>query len=415
MIRVQTHSKKSIKISPSLETDVDKGVLCGMCQKISKYCCPSCFFPFCSLECYKRHSHDCLEAFYRQRVNSVLSFEGKDNNGNLSPSLACKESQGMLENASEKHEANLDESFDDIDESDDTLRQIAQYLHENEFNTTLLSSEQRSFLDKQLLKASRQLRLSSSFSRHESDSKDDNSSWKPWWEGGGLPYIVQAFHISDDVIESLPHRWFHLAGHFIHGMKASIESLYHTSSVSKRLSSPTIKYHILSVLLAYVSIVRMYVDEVKNGVHSVIQVSCLCDRSYRPSSVHDVIETFVRNSAYIPGFQSMNPSRVKLLLKDVLDLLAVENYSTMALLDTWIMILSPSSTSSHLEFKKFVKMYMMNIFLSSKTSKEVPDLAGRKVFFFLLQVLFEEVLSRESLLSSDIIKYINDYLLSQQI
>ena len=56
------------------------GKVCLVCTvNTSSYCCPQCFVPYCSSQCYLRHGADCTELFSRQRVKAVLDLEAKEN------------------------------------------------------------------------------------------------------------------------------------------------------------------------------------------------------------------------------------------------------------------------------------------------------------------------------------------------
>ena len=58
------------------EVRVDKIVsLCYVCKKKNnKYICPKCSIPYCSLRCYKSHSSECLEEFYKEHVIENLKI-----------------------------------------------------------------------------------------------------------------------------------------------------------------------------------------------------------------------------------------------------------------------------------------------------------------------------------------------------
>ena len=45
--------------------------VCQVCQREeSKYACPKCSTPYCSLACYKNHGDLCTEGFYQSQVGS---------------------------------------------------------------------------------------------------------------------------------------------------------------------------------------------------------------------------------------------------------------------------------------------------------------------------------------------------------
>ena len=77
-------SEKKIKLhdvqpTESLGSSV-AGKVCLVCTvNVSSYCCPQCFIPYCSSQCYLRHGADCTEAFSRQRVKAILDLEAKEN------------------------------------------------------------------------------------------------------------------------------------------------------------------------------------------------------------------------------------------------------------------------------------------------------------------------------------------------
>ena len=77
-------SEKKIKLhdiqpTESLGCSV-AGKVCLVCTvNVSSYCCPQCFIPYCSSQCYLRHGADCTEAFSRQRVKAILDLEAKEN------------------------------------------------------------------------------------------------------------------------------------------------------------------------------------------------------------------------------------------------------------------------------------------------------------------------------------------------
>ena len=77
-------SEKKIKLhdiqpTESLGSSVT-GKICLVCTvNLSSYCCPQCFIPYCSSQCYLRHGTDCTEAFSRQRVKAILDLEAKEN------------------------------------------------------------------------------------------------------------------------------------------------------------------------------------------------------------------------------------------------------------------------------------------------------------------------------------------------
>ena len=52
------------------------GRVCFQCQKESRYSCPRCAVPYCSLACYRAHDASCTESFYRSKVLDAQRAEG---------------------------------------------------------------------------------------------------------------------------------------------------------------------------------------------------------------------------------------------------------------------------------------------------------------------------------------------------
>lgn len=89
-----THDLEPILWKPRAEesdiercsTVPDDSSQCSVCrQNQSRYTCPKCETPYCSVACYKKHSdHEdpsqgCSESFYHDRVAQVLQLEVKEN------------------------------------------------------------------------------------------------------------------------------------------------------------------------------------------------------------------------------------------------------------------------------------------------------------------------------------------------
>ena len=108
---------------------------CTVCDKhISRYKCPRCKIPYCSVDCYRKHttatstststtsrdnqngdgvSSVCTEAFYRNRVQSILRLEKLEN----------------IENTQRILSRQYEESIDNLNEDDAEEEMIANELY----------------------------------------------------------------------------------------------------------------------------------------------------------------------------------------------------------------------------------------------------------------------------------------------
>jgi HIT zinc finger len=76
-------SVTSNDVQPSpLNREEDGDDICNVCRQCeSRYKCPRCQIPYCSVACYKQHDTDgasCTELFYQDRVSTVLHYEAKE-------------------------------------------------------------------------------------------------------------------------------------------------------------------------------------------------------------------------------------------------------------------------------------------------------------------------------------------------
>jgi hypothetical protein len=100
-------------------------VVCTLCNKnITIYTCPKCKIRYCSLNCYKIHSKDCIEIFYMEQILQNL----KDNIKN-----------------SEEMKIKIIELLKKID-----LKKLEEESKEENKNEELLKSKEKKVLEKLL-------------------------------------------------------------------------------------------------------------------------------------------------------------------------------------------------------------------------------------------------------------------------
>lgn len=122
-------SKKEVRLhdlkpTESIGSSVT-GKVCLVCTvNVSSYCCPQCFIPYCSSNCYLKHGVECTEAFSRQRVKSVLDLETKERATDTTVDLPDQRVYGNFRDGKEFHDREngredfSDRLLEDADESD---------------------------------------------------------------------------------------------------------------------------------------------------------------------------------------------------------------------------------------------------------------------------------------------------------
>ncbi|TDL23986.1 hypothetical protein BD410DRAFT_131242 [Rickenella mellea] len=96
---------------------------CGICRRqFSKYICPSCNVPYCSLTCFRSESHSqCSEAFYKREIQTDM---------NAQPNRSAEERIKMMELLKRFEEDSLedDELLNDENDDEDHVTNLAQRL-----------------------------------------------------------------------------------------------------------------------------------------------------------------------------------------------------------------------------------------------------------------------------------------------
>ena len=90
---------------------MNRNLTCCVCKTAtSKYTCPRCRVPYCSLNCYNQHSNNCTESFYKDHVQNELSL--RSGGTSLTGPETVREKSKMLDIL--KRTAN-NEEFDERD------------------------------------------------------------------------------------------------------------------------------------------------------------------------------------------------------------------------------------------------------------------------------------------------------------
>jgi len=76
---VRTRCEELKTMASSLLSARSSQRICLVCtRKVSKYTCPSCNIPYCSVDCFKKHDSGCTEKFYQKNVMEELHVRNGD-------------------------------------------------------------------------------------------------------------------------------------------------------------------------------------------------------------------------------------------------------------------------------------------------------------------------------------------------
>ncbi|KAK7019915.1 hypothetical protein R3P38DRAFT_2971182 [Favolaschia claudopus] len=150
-------------------------VTCGLCRRqFSKYTCPTCNVPYCSLTCFRSPVHSqCSETFYKKEVESDIRAE---------PSKSASERQRMLEllkRFEEESSTQDDLNSEDEDKESDLARRLKNVDLESTSPDqlwTLLTADEREKFLKAMEDPSSELALQLLASEELSVEKQE-----PWW------------------------------------------------------------------------------------------------------------------------------------------------------------------------------------------------------------------------------------------
>ena len=155
---------------------LSKPIACSVCeQHFSRYRCPRCQAPYCSVECYRNHARPkeapnvgdspCTEAFYKNRVSSILNLEAREQK---------RKTHELLNQQYQQSISPQDHDYEETDLSDQ-LYDMLQLLEER--NDDKLSEED--------IFAMMPPKLREEFQRDLQEGKIQElllERWHPWWK-----------------------------------------------------------------------------------------------------------------------------------------------------------------------------------------------------------------------------------------
>ncbi|KAI9062579.1 hypothetical protein FKP32DRAFT_1573971 [Trametes sanguinea] len=294
---------------------------CAICRRqFSRYTCPRCNIPYCSLVCFRSEKHaDCSESFYRKVIEEDVKS---------APSSSADERRRMMELLKRFEEDTLEESpllgdsDDDGDDTDDLQSRLQNIDLDSasyeELWAVLTPAEREKFLsalNDPNSELAQQLLASEELEREQVD---------PWWDAP-VDNAEPEPTATPSVKVGMKRR---------HGSKPTImpipEPLIKQSS-NNALSGPLLLYNICAVFVTYAYIIRYFAvsplsaippndpdrPEIRRSISQLVPF--LIDR--RSTLAHSSLSGVVTDlwSRFPPGH--MDSQFFSLLLKDTASLL----------------------------------------------------------------------------------------------
>ncbi|RPD65186.1 hypothetical protein L226DRAFT_501974 [Lentinus tigrinus ALCF2SS1-7] len=307
--------------SSSRETESVSTVPCAICRRqFSRYTCPRCNIPYCSLVCFRSEKHaECSESFYRKEVELDVKN---------APSASGEEKRRMMDLLKRFEEDSLDDSplledsgndDDDDDDRDDLQRRLqnidldsASY---DDLWNALTPAERDKFL-RALQDPDNEL------AKQLASEAVEREQVEPWWQTS---------------LEPSPEKWDNTVDRTSlrkHGTKPSIMALPEPlikRSHDASASGPLLLYNICALCIAYAYAIRHFAIpslssllaedpdrlEIRRSVSQLVPF--LVDR--KSTTVHTSLSGVVTDlwSRFPPGH--MDSKFFSLLLQDTAHLL----------------------------------------------------------------------------------------------
>ncbi|KAJ7135483.1 hypothetical protein C8R43DRAFT_929429, partial [Mycena crocata] len=287
--------------SPSPDT-----VTCGLCRRqFSKYTCPTCNVPYCSLTCFRSEAHSqCSETFYKKEVEFDIRAE---------PSKTAHERHRMLELLKRFEEDSAaqgeltGEDEDEVDESD-----LSRRLQSVDLESTtsdhlwgLLTSVEREKFLKAMEDPSSDLALQLLASKDLEVEKQE-----PWWTHSA---------VSQNLPGPSTKR---------HGSPPD-PILIPSSLISPTRSGPSLIYNICAVCIAYAYVTRhLSISPLSAASEPDLDASRVLVSQLTPfltsrtsKTLHHTLESAITDIHSRLPADSATPQLFKLLLRDAATLL----------------------------------------------------------------------------------------------
>ena len=254
--------------------------ICSVCKSNeSRYSCPRCEIPYCSLTCYKKHGNRsdddstsiCTENFYQSRVTDALKLQVKEKREETLQILNREFNESMDNNnkislLSEEGALRLMDAIENNDK--DTIQQIFE-SHEHlrrAFENAALSGQLNDWI---------------------------MDPWYPWWRtelASSVPQLDDSDYIHEDELFDLDERLVHVKP-------------FCSVRPKNQTVSPDLRFNLVDILLGTLVTLRSFhglqnaKESPTEATEMLINLSAVLCHDSRFTSVEEVLLSFLASTA----------------------------------------------------------------------------------------------------------------------
>lgn len=341
--------------------------ICRVCtQNASRYTCPRCNAPYCSVACYKQHGESCTERFYEKHVRDVVQLDSESS----SERDAQRTMNDMLARVKRFQDESADRMDGNADDSDseelqmEMLEALAQLVLADDASISLddLTPAQR----KQFLAEVADGRLSK-FIR----------LWQPWWLMDARKYeketevkrrqlVIQEISSGDGSIDSggddeddveasgpvMIESVAFPAELFTKARAANMPESLNALLPQSRPASPALRFHVVEILFSYALVLRTFngdwQQDTSEAATALLHLSAVLSADAKYDAIEHVLyacllkridteyEATGPNATTEPGSRDVNQR----ILHDVTLLLSAKVFLLDALSDAQAMLVA---------------------------------------------------------------------------
>nr|XP_006813526.1 PREDICTED: zinc finger HIT domain-containing protein 2-like [Saccoglossus kowalevskii] len=316
-------NENNVCVSKTLEEDQTKGTVCKLCLKqFSRYTCPRCNIPYCSVSCYKSevflftNLYTVLKVTFNIIGSRIIAIQG------LNLKLIHHAQNNFIKNVLFLHSKSKEE-----DKDTDALWERLTEVEKKEFETLIKDGGVEGIVD----------------------------VWTPWWNAQDK-HLIEELKLENNA-DSLQND-ASTSEHEIPNIVDKIPKL--TDLLKSQKPADSVQFNLLEVLFIYAYVIRLY-----NGSHFDLPVQTMQD-------ILQVSDVLSKNKNYSSTEEAVHNAMIR--INQDKSLQCTQTFTTSVLLDV-IKILCGRSKKDPLVYilSALSDLYALLSMAKRKTGKDGSD------------------------------------------